>query len=188
MNDPQIRALLKSTALGQYAQDAHTIILDELSLPVAGARIDVAVVNGSLHGFEIKSGSDGLSRLGYQIEAYKKVFDFVTVVTEQIHTPKVIALLPKWVGVSVCSDVIDVVREPAQNNEVEGFFLAQLLFRSEMLDLLKCKNIQHNKSSRNWILCETIASNMAVTDVSDSVREVIKTRARPTTKASSPLE
>ncbi len=63
MNDYNIRNELKRRLAARYAEDSDTIILDELRLRHGAARIDVALVNGIIHGFELKSEKDTLKRL-----------------------------------------------------------------------------------------------------------------------------
>lgn len=55
MNDPQLRCGLKQMILATYANDPGTRIFDELGVRHGAARIDIAVVNGIIHGFELKS-------------------------------------------------------------------------------------------------------------------------------------
>jgi hypothetical protein len=56
----------------------------------------VAVINGSLHAFEIKSDSDTLDRLPYQIEAYKGVFEYVTLVCGSRLLKRACSYVPDW--------------------------------------------------------------------------------------------
>src|SRR5690349_9488984 len=74
-------------------------ILEELS--IEGARIDVAVLDQGLTGFEIKSDFDTLDRLAHQIHAYHRVFDTLTLVTTEAFAAQVELLLPMWWGLWV---------------------------------------------------------------------------------------
>ena len=66
-NDVEIRLALHSK-LKPYRTAPNTIVVDELGLSHAKARIDVAVINGCVHGYEIKSSLDTLNRLPAQLE------------------------------------------------------------------------------------------------------------------------
>lgn len=178
MKDPCIRNILKSTELYHYLHDNDTKIVEELNIPIGKARIDIAVLNGSFIGFEIKSASDSLARLNNQISAYEKVFDYVSVVTEEKYKFKLLETLPDWVGVLVCDEGMDVypARQSLLNTNIDAFHLAKLLWRVELLDFLKELNIQYKKTDRNWILCEKIASNIEARTVSDMVRAKLKLR------------
>ncbi len=52
--------------------DADTLVVDELDL-CGLTRVDVAVVNGHLSGFEIKGSTDSLRRLPGQVTVYSQV-------------------------------------------------------------------------------------------------------------------
>src|SRR4051812_32014446 len=66
--DSEIRAALHRKALRAFHHCNDTLVIDELGIAHAKARIDVAVINGCLHGFEIKSAADTLTRLPRQLE------------------------------------------------------------------------------------------------------------------------
>ena len=70
---------------GDAQNDPQTLIVEELGIRQGAARVDVAVVNGSLHGYEIKSARDTLERLPKQSELYSSVFDTITLVTAENH-------------------------------------------------------------------------------------------------------
>lgn len=181
MKDPCIRQLLKETELAHYINDNSSKVVNELSLPVAGARIDMAVINGSLHGYEIKSASDTLQRLPSQIEAYSKVFDYLSIVTESKYFLKLKKTIPSWVGLIVCDDKDGVktakqVRKPILNKKVEGFYIAKLLWKEELIDCLTEYRIPFKKKDRTWILCEILESNLDIQTLSLAVRNKLKSR------------
>jgi len=181
MRDYTIRQLLRETELSPYLTDNISKVVEELKLPIAGARIDVAVINGSLHGFEIKSAVDTLQRLPYQIEAYSKVFDYLYIVTEGRHYQKVLDILPKWVGLIVCSDnagicSVRTIRASKKNKLQDGFFLAKLLWKEELISIFREHKIPYKKNSGTWILCEILAEKMEVKNLSAIVRNKLKNR------------
>lgn len=63
MRDRDVRQALHRKVLKEHHGDADTLVLDELGLRHGTCRVDIAVVNGYLHGYEIKSDSDTLERL-----------------------------------------------------------------------------------------------------------------------------
>lgn len=81
--DPQIRAALHKQKLKHLHARPDTLIVDELGLVHADVRVDVAVINGHLHGFEIKSAIDTLSRLPRQIKLYEECLEKLTIVCDQ---------------------------------------------------------------------------------------------------------
>jgi len=181
MKDPCIRKLLKDTELQHFFNDCNSKVVDELSLPVAKARIDVAVINGSLHGYEIKSASDTLQRLPSQIEAYTKVFDYLSIVTESKYKDRILNIIPFWIGIIVCDEIkgiktIKQVRKPKLNKNKQSFFIAKLLWREEITDALTEYQIPFRKQDRNWLLCEALSLNLDIKTISFIVRDKLKKR------------
>ncbi|MCC6182186.1 MAG: sce7726 family protein [Bacteroidia bacterium] len=180
MKDFEIRRILRESALFEYLNDADSKVVEEFDLPVAGARIDVAVFNGALHGYEIKSASDTLLRLPNQIIAYSYIFDYLTIVTEDKHYGKVKAIIPEWVSIAICSNNREykffVKHEGRQNPNKNGFYIAQLLWRSELIELLMEQGLCFKKKLRNWALCEIAALNIEPNKLSQLVKDKIKKR------------
>lgn len=181
MKDPCIRQLLKDTELQHFFIDDNSKVVDELSLPVAKARIDLAVINGSLHGYEIKSACDTLQRLPSQIEAYTKVFDYLSIVTENKYHERILDFVPPWVGIIICNEkkgvkIIQQLRKPKLNKGKQSFFIAKLLWREELIDSLIEYKIPFKKKDRNWLLCEALSLNLDINAISFIVRDKLKKR------------
>jgi hypothetical protein len=66
--DFDIRLALHAKRLRRLKTHPNTLVIDELGLAHAKSRIDVAVINGCIHGYEIKSDKDTLDRLSKQID------------------------------------------------------------------------------------------------------------------------
>lgn len=186
MRDIDIRPILKSSILKHYYEDVSSKVVEEMKIPVAGARIDMAVINGSLHGYEIKSASDTLQRLPNQLIAYSYIFDYLTVITEKKYYEKIVNIVPDWVGVSICTNdkknEIEVIKVGSLNLNKHGFFIAKLLWHDELLDVLSELKLPFKKNQRNWILCETLSQNTDINILSKLVREKLKLRTDWKTK------
>jgi hypothetical protein len=74
-SDVAIRPALRSRLLVEHAHDPETVLIEELGLRRGLVRVDIAVVNGLLHGYEIKSDRDSLRRLAKQVDVYSAVLD-----------------------------------------------------------------------------------------------------------------
>lgn len=102
--------------------------------------MDIALVNGELSGFEIKSDVDGLGRLASQTAQYARVFNQLTLVCAPRHARTALARLPKWWGLWVAEPQgarpLDELRTGAPNPGVCMRATAGLLWRDEMLELL----------------------------------------------------
>lgn len=69
--DMGVRPALWAYLDRQELASPDTTLIEELGLCQGLARIDLATVGGVLHGYEIKSNRDRLSRLASQAETYK---------------------------------------------------------------------------------------------------------------------
>jgi len=86
MKDIDIRRELHKNYLSIVTKnDTNSLIINELGLFQGQHKIDVAVINGSLHGYEIKSEQDNLKRLPAQMDAYNKVFDYIHIIANEKH-------------------------------------------------------------------------------------------------------
>ena len=88
------------------------------------ARIDIAVINGKIHGFEIKSEQDNLERLPSQVELYSKVFDTITIVAAENHFNKLNEIIPNWWGIycivkNKSGAALKTKRRPRENKEID---------------------------------------------------------------------
>jgi hypothetical protein len=138
--DPDLRGLVHERLAEQHGNDREAVIVDELAICSARARVDIALVNGMLSGFEIKSDVDGFTRLASQATQYCRVFNHLTLVCAPRHVQSAIDRLPAWWAIwaveprAACP--IDVVQRGADNPRVCIRATAGLLWRDEMLELL----------------------------------------------------
>lgn len=182
MRDLDIRTALHQKLDARFAGDESTRILDELGICQGAVRVDVAVVNGLLHGYEIKSERDTLDRLPAQQEAYSRVFDMVTIVTGSTHLDKVLARVPEWWGVALAGEnagavTLSPVREPSSNPSVDPSALVQLLWRDEALELLEqygCSRGVRAKSRK--VIWGRLASEVPLEELKAHVRATLKAR------------
>jgi hypothetical protein len=181
--DIDIRSGLHSILHKEHINDPSTLILDELGLCQGESRIDVAVVNGSLNGFEIKSESDTLERLPKQCEIYNKIFDTVTIVTAARFIDNIKDIVPKWWGITRAERDIDGivyffnVRRAKSNKKIDPYSLVQLLWREETLELLKEKDLHRGILSKpRDVLWKVLSENVPLTELQESVRQKLKLR------------
>lgn len=183
MNDFQIRSELHRNCLYHTALDKETRVIDEFNICNGSVRIDVAVINGSLTGYEIKSDEDTLHRLPHQIEAYNKVFDYIHIVVDCKHEAKAVEIVPEFWGVTTVEKYgatfkLNNKRGAKLNISTQGYNLAQLLWKEECLEILEQKNlVKGYKSKSKPILWAKIASSLSKEEINAYVRYYIKRRS-----------
>ena len=142
-SDSEIRTALKKDLMGSLAAANDTVILEEVGLRHGMVRVDLILLNGTLHGYEVKSDRDSLRRLPRQASTYNQVLDFITLVVGERHMKKAIAVVPDWWGIRLvkCKSGSNVefssVREPRENPSPDKLSIAKLLWRSEALGILE---------------------------------------------------
>lgn len=181
--DMDVRRQLHEVLSRDYSNDKSTVVVDEFVLCQGEARADVAIINGAIHGYEIKSDSDTLERLPKQIDVYNRVFDTVTIVTGQTHLDKVDKLVPPWWGISVAkptdyhSVYIESYRKPQLNSNVDLFSIAQFLWKDELIDLLTKHGMQKGmKKYPRFKLWSFVVEHLPPEDIKDYVRLCLKTK------------
>ncbi|EMS0078485.1 sce7726 family protein, partial [Escherichia coli] len=63
MRDIDVRKAVHAKILRDHHKDPDTLIIDEFTMNLGASRADIAVINGLIHGYELKSKSDNLLRL-----------------------------------------------------------------------------------------------------------------------------
>ena len=178
MNDAVIRKNLHRQILKRHHSSRNTIVVDEFGLKHGKCRADIAVINGSLVGYEIKSDQDSLSRLSEQVQSYNAVFDKSWIVVAPKYVKAVHRRVPKSWGILVCTQTDDYhvgfeqVRPAVFNPRRDPFCVAQLLWHEEASQLLKRmgespKFLRQKRSILYQRLCELLP-------IDDLRRKVIK--------------
>lgn len=186
LRDACIRPALRALLINQYMEkENEATLIEELGLCQGRARVDIALVKNELHGYEIKSDRDSLTRLDRQIEIYNRIFDQVTLVVGGRHLIKALEIIPKWWGVlqvhpSPSEPFFDSIRKPRQNPSRDARSIVELLWHEEAINLLE----QHNsargvKSKPRRAVWDRVCETFSIDEISEIVREKLKTRVKP---------
>lgn len=141
MQEAEVRAAVTRRVEFEHRTAPDTLVVHELGLARAGARIDIAVVNGRLTGWEIKTAADSLVRLPHQQRAYSQVFDRVWLAADRRHIQPALEMVPWWWGIvradqTDAACVLRVVRPSRLNRDVDLLALVRLLWRDEVAEEL----------------------------------------------------
>lgn len=159
------------------------MIVEELALARGKVRLDVALVNETLSGFEIKSDVDSLERLPRQLSVYGRVLDELTLVTTPKHLDRSIEQIPSWVGILVASMPskavrLRTVRRPRRSPNTDPYVLAQLLWRSEALSLLESQGAADGvRSKSRHIIAQKIAETIPISSLKAAAADTLRTRS-----------
>jgi hypothetical protein len=176
-SDTEIRSALHAKRLRRVKADPEAIVIDELGLAHAKSRIDVAVINGCIHGYEIKSAKDTLDRLAAQIDVYRQTLQKLTIVAASKHVAGVMSDAPEWCGVIAAEQGprrginFHAVRNAAVNPDIDLVMVAHLLWRDEVIELLTGigyprKDLRRPRKQLYKMLCEA----MTLPEITASIR------------------
>lgn len=177
------QALVESLIKVPEFNNDDTFLINELDICGGINRADVAIVNGQIHGYEIKSPQDNLDRLPSQVSSYNQVFDTMTIVTCEKYLTKVEEIIPKWWGIYYISKTkkgltLKTKRRPKYNKNVSGFQLAQLLWKDEQVELIRQRTdiTKGLKSKTRYQLALLISEKIPKDEINDYVRQILKHR------------
>lgn len=147
--------------------------------------MDVAVVNGRIEGYEIKSDRDTLNRLSRQAGMFGLVADRMTLVVGRRHLEKATALVPEWWSILSPESKSDqplslhLVRRgrlnPARNKQA----LAEAMERDELVALLSRHAIDKGLRSAGYAtLVQHAVAELSRAQIGEHLKAMLKLRAR----------
>lgn len=183
LSDAEIRPPLRSKILGDYGE-ANSVLIEELGLCRGQVRVDMALVNGHLHGFEIKSDRDSLKRLGVQAKIYSKVFDRMTIVAGERHLDGVLECMPPWWGVLQVVQGTGGVRfkshrKGRRNPNRDSRTLVELLWLDDAITLLEQRDSARGARGKpRRVVWDKVCDCYTLDEIAENVRERLKARTR----------
>ena len=183
--DHEIRDALHRKKLKKYHQkSSETLIIDELGLLHGSNRIDVAVINECIHGYEIKSSMDTLKRLNGQLIAYTATLQKLTFVIAPKHVDELMNYTPTWCGVVVAEKGkrgainFKTLRSTKANPDFDIFSASHLLWKDEAQLILKAKGLSAKEVNVNRrALYELICNNLETKEIVSLIKQAFITRA-----------
>jgi hypothetical protein len=167
----------------QYASDPNTKIVEEMGIWSGSVRIDVAVINGELSGYELKSDRDTLERLPLQADLYSRVFDRLALVVGRRHAKKGRDHIPKWWGIVVAEQtevhgiLLTLEREAQRNPTPDPYLVAKLLWKQEALGVLDQYGLAKGWRARDVNeIHRRLVTELDFPMLSAEVRKVLKER------------
>ncbi|TSC75070.1 MAG: hypothetical protein G01um101430_571 [Parcubacteria group bacterium Gr01-1014_30] len=149
-NDKAIRLALREVLekkLKEYRKkEPKAEIFEELGVQHGIARIDYAIINGEMCGYEIKSDRDTLERLPEQVQEFNEVFDKLTLVVGKRYLYQAIHEIQEWWGIMLAKEngngeiIFQTIRKAGQNQLQQDISIARLLWREEALKKLEQRN------------------------------------------------
>lgn len=181
MKDIDIRRSLMEKLIHQNEGHDYRII-SELSICDGVSRADMVVANGNLCGYEIKSDADTLERLPSQMLYYNQTFDKVFVVVGTKYANIISEYIPDWWGIYIASYdrhgnvILKQKKRGKVNKEINADALLKLLWRAELVELLKQYGVKSLSGKNRRILRRMAAEKIPLKDIRNFTREQLKNR------------
>jgi len=193
LKDADIRDSLYKSIESQNSKAVYRII-PEMAICDGLARVDVAVANGRLCGYEIKSDADSLVRLSSQQMYYDRTFDNISIVVGKKFAPYIQEEIPSWWGILIATQkkngVVTLKKERAagHNPNVSAEALLDLLWHDEVKELLKASGMKGLSGKNRRILRKLACDCLPFEQVREFTRETLKNRDewRPECKLNRP--
>lgn len=182
VRDLDIRVALRAQLEETHKGESDTLIRNELGLCLGQSRVDIAVINGRITGYEIKSERDTLTRLPGQVELYSRVLDEAWIVTSRKHALRMQEHVPPWWGILEAVQEESLVRllqvqQPHENPQVDPYSVAQLIWREEAFAVLERYELAGGlRRATRFKLWEVLAENLPPQTLAKEVRSALKAR------------
>lgn len=181
LKDEDIRKPLKNKLIQQNTGNSY-LMIEEMAVCDGLARVDIAVANGKLWGYEIKSDADSLIRLPLQEPHYSKTFDKMVVVIGHKFTDSIVNYIPDWWGVILAREtkkktvVLDNIRTAKQNPNISAESLLELLWAEELRSLLISQGQKGLSNKNRRILRQIAKDSVSLNVIKQFTLEALKTR------------
>lgn len=146
--------------------------------------MDVAVINGRIEGYEIKSDKDTLDRLPRQAEMFSLVADRMTLVVGEKHLRKAQLIVPEWWSIMTTSQSqkgtlkLAIDRTGRLNRNRDSKALIEVLERHEILAMMSVYGIDKGlRSAAYGELVEFSVSKLSRDNIAAFVKRMVKLRA-----------
>lgn len=182
MNDRIVRKAFHTSVLKKAHSSSDTFVVDELGLKNGLVRADIAVLNGKLVGYEIKTEKDNLERLPNQVDVYSQVFDNAFLVVCEKHLNRAVELIPDWWGIYIIQNrsnesfSFKCLRKSKLNIHKSSYALVQLLWKSEALEVLNDTGKDFKPNVTKQCLYDEIVSHYDSTSLSQITLQYLKKR------------
>lgn len=157
-------------------------IIPEMTICDGVSRVDIAVANGCLCGYEIKSDKDTLDRLAGQIDSYEKTFDKAYIVVGEKYRDSISRHIPDWWGIYVASynergEIgLREVRKGKRNRAIASEALLELLWSDEVKQLLNLYGFKSLSGKNRRVLRSMAVDSIPKEKIRVYTRETIKHR------------
>lgn len=166
--------------LGRHSINTASMLME---FRVGVCKADAVILNGSSTAYEIKTQYDNLKRLHSQIDAYRKVFGGVCVITTPGRTDEMLTILEKDIGVLMLSEkhkLVSIRKPESLINLVDPSSIFEVLRKCEYTKIVKelTGSIPDVPNSRMYSECKAIFSEISPNNAHNAMVNVLSVRGK----------
>ena len=183
MSDADIRGVLLERLRQKHSNKSDVAFFEELGLCRGQVFVDVAVVNGTIHGYEIKSDRDSLRRLAGQIAMYGRVLDRASLVVGTKHVEQAVAAVPSWWEIQIAETTatglrLKRLRAGRKNPARDARALVELLWLDDALALLEERGgVRGYRGRARREIWDRVCELYTVDEIAEAVRKQLMARS-----------
>jgi hypothetical protein len=146
------------------------------------SRIDVLDFTTEVHGYEIKTAVDSVSRLPLQVKWYGKVMNKITLVAATKHLKKALTIIPDYWGLKEIVEVdgnfaIIDLRPALSNPDLDKHYYVSMLWAPELKEIMRKRGMLKALASKaHWNMANRMALLMQIEDLTPIIIETFKNR------------
>lgn len=182
IHEQKAKAVLLQYLLQKGVITEDVVIINELALEFFSRRADIALVNGSIEFFEIKSEADTLTRLPGQIETFSKFCDKLHVVGAACHIENILKNVPENVAVWQLDTQagIKIIQRGRKNILRDKKSLLKLINGQELKQVLARNGVKAESNRRKHM--DDAVQDISAEELRSGVLEVLKRRYAQSTE------
>ncbi|MDB5100923.1 MAG: hypothetical protein JWM80_5344 [Cyanobacteria bacterium RYN_339] len=180
LHAPRERAI--RDALNARLNEPGTALIDELGIKHGDFRVDICAITHELHGYEIKSDQDTLSRLPAQAKHFSLVFHRMTLVVGPKLLGPALAIVPPWWGIWLATVDDDglarfaELREAGPNPQPNYRWVVRLLWRDELHACLRAVGARGYSKLKYWEVANMMLKTFTPEELTVLVARILRDR------------
>lgn len=171
-------AIAQKILIGRHSIKSSSLFTE---MRVETSKADVVIFNGTSHVYEIKTDLDNFERLESQIKNYKKVFEYVNVVSVESKINDIKSLVDDTVGIIVLTDkyTLKTVRKAQSGLHcLDKEVIFSLLRKNEYLTIIKTINgvVPAVANTKIYSACKDLFIQLPIEIIHKEVLKTLKER------------
>jgi len=167
-------AIAQKILIGRHSIKSSSLFTE---LRVETSKADIAIFNGTSHIYEIKTDLDTFERLEKQIENYKKVFEYVNIVSVEAKVDTIKSLVDDDIGIIVLTDrytLKPIRKAKSRLKKLNKEALFNMLRKEEYLEVIK-NNFGYIPDVSNTKIFSASKELFTTLSIEQAHKEVLKT-------------